>query len=85
MRDIADDFVWRLRVVPVGAGDGGIQSDGTVGEDFVAGVLGAHRVCVRTIVDFAEEEVRSWIGDSGVGGDFSGDAGVVGGADAVEE
>jgi len=63
--------------VPAGGWNGGIQSDDAVGEDVVAGVLGAHRVCVRKIFNFAEGKMRDCCGDGGIGDDFCGDARIV--------
>ena len=62
-------------VVPLGLGNGRVQSVHTIRQDIVAGVLGAHRICVWQIVHFAEISEHYSIGDGGHGGDFCGDAG----------
>jgi hypothetical protein len=71
-------------VVPVGAWPGWIQSCAAVGEDFVAGVLGAYRICVWEIVDIAEREVRDCGGYGGAVRNICCDVGIVDGADAME-
>jgi hypothetical protein len=61
--------------VPMGLGNGRVQSVHTIRQDFVGGVLGAHRICVWQIVHFAEISEHYSVGDCGYGGDFCGDAG----------
>ena len=84
MRSDTGDFEFGIRVVPVGIGAIEIQSCGAVGTDILAGVLGAYRICIWKIVDFAEREVRVGGGDGRTGGYFRRNARVVSGADAVE-
>src|SRR5579864_431833 len=43
-----------VRVVPMGIGSGGIQSADQAGTSVAAGLLGAHRIRVRTLLDLAE-------------------------------
>jgi len=62
-------------VVPLGLGDGRLQSLHTIWQNVAAGVLGAHRICVRQIIHFAEISEHYSFGDCGYGGDFRGDAG----------
>jgi len=84
MRGDAGDFESGIRVVPPGIRAIGIQSCGAVGTDLIAGVLGAHRICVWKIVDFAEREVRVGGGDGRTSGYFRRHARIVSGAHAVE-
>ncbi len=84
MRGDAGDFESGIRVVPLEIGATGIQSCGAVGTDLIAGVLGAYRICVWKIVDFAEREVRVGGDDGRTGGYFRRHARVVSSADAVE-
>ncbi len=42
-----------LRLVPVGIGSVGIQSDGAAGPNFIAGLLGSHRAGIRESFDSA--------------------------------
>ena len=84
MRSDAGDFESGIRVVPLGIGAIGIQSCGAAGTDIIVGVLGAYRICVWKIVDFAEGKVRVGGGDGGTGGYFRRNARVIGGADALE-
>ena len=64
-------------MVPMGLGNGRVQSVHTIWQDFVAGVLGAHRICVWQIVHFAEISEHYSIGDGGHDGDFCGDDGTL--------
>jgi hypothetical protein len=72
-------------MVPVGMGAEGIQSDHSARADVAAGVLGAHRVCVWTVFDFAERAVQYFGSDSRIAGDFSSDGCAFASADAMEE
>ena len=47
------------------------------GKTSLAGLLGAHRICVRQIVHLAKIAEHYSIGDGGHGGDFCGDAGAL--------
>jgi hypothetical protein len=53
----------------------GIQSVYSIRQDVVAGVLGAHRVCLRAAVDFAEARKQHYFSDAWPGVDICGDAG----------
>jgi hypothetical protein len=64
-------------------GASGIQPSGSVGKDVVAGVLGAHRICVWEIVNFAERKMWDRGRNGGAAGNFPGDAGAVGSEDAM--
>jgi len=71
--------------VPVGMGAKGIQPAHSTGEYIAAGVLGAHRICVRAFFDFAERAVQHFESDGGIAGDFSGHAGAFRAANAMAE
>ncbi len=53
-RNAVDDPIRLLRVVPLGRRTVGIQSPDSIGSDFPARVLGAHRIGLRTGFDLAE-------------------------------
>ena len=57
--DFADDSFGELCMVPLGAGDNGIQPSDPVRADFFACLLGTHRVCLRASVDFARSTRRA--------------------------
>ncbi len=42
----------------------------SAGKDFLAGVLGAHRICIRAFVDSAKEAMQHRKSDCGIAGDF---------------
>ncbi len=85
LRHFADDSVLGLRVVPVGTRAEGFQPDHPAWEYFVAGVLGAYRICLRKIFDPAKRAVQRAEGHGRADHDFSGDAGAVFGADKLEK
>jgi hypothetical protein len=58
----------------MGSGAKRIQSNDSIGEDFAARVLGAHRICVRSFIDLAETAMQHWQGHAGIGRDFCGHA-----------
>jgi len=81
---VADDFEFGVRMVPMGTRASGIQPAGTTGKDFIARLLGTHRVCVWTIVDLAEGPMRIRGSIGRIGGDFPGNAGIIGSKNTVE-
>src|SRR5260221_123354 len=85
LRNFAGAAFFGLCVVPVGPGAEGIQPDYSVGDYFAAGLLGAHRVCLRALFHFAEGPVQHLKGDGGPGDYFSGLGGGLRVADVVEE
>jgi hypothetical protein len=62
-----------------------IQSGDSAGANFAAGLLGAHRICVRKIFDFAEAGLLDSDGDFRVADYFSFDAGALDIANAIQE
>jgi hypothetical protein len=72
-------------VVPLGVRAKGLQPDDAAWKHFVARVLGAHRIRLWKVFDFAERPMQRMESDGGVAGDFSFDAGAFLGAHRLEE
>jgi hypothetical protein len=84
VRSVADDFEFGVRMVPLGTRASGIQSARTTGKDFVARLLGTHRVCVRAVIDLAEGPMRNRGRIGWIGGDFPGNARIIGSENTME-
>src|ERR1700722_7252863 len=84
MRGAVASYGPRLRMVPVGRGAQWIQSSHSTGENILAGVLGAHRICVWTSVHPAEEAMQHRKSDRGIAGDFCRHDVVIAPADQLE-
>src|SRR5216684_4443143 len=85
LRGSAGAALFGIRVVSVGMGAEGIQPDYSAREYVAAGVLGAHRICVRALFDFAERAVQHFESDGGSANYLSGDGCAFGSAHAMEE
>ena len=77
MRYFIAAYFCDFRVVPLGLGNARVQSLHTIRKDIAAGLLGAHRICVRQIVHIAKISQHNSVGDGGHDGDFYGDDGTL--------
>jgi hypothetical protein len=62
-----------------------LQPGHSAWEHILAGLLGAHRICVRAIFDLAERPMQHPESHRRVADYFCGHAGFIGAADTVEE
>src|SRR6266404_5387812 len=85
LRNFVGTAFYGVRLVSLGMGATRIQPDHSTRQYVAARLLGTHRVCVRTILHFAERTVQYLEGDSRIAGDFSGHAGAFAAAHSMEK
>jgi len=72
-------------MVPLGIAGFCVQSAGSTRPDFVARLLGAHRIRLRAILNFAERAVQHCEGDRGSRRDFRRNARALSAENTLEE
>src|SRR5215472_14446267 len=72
-------------MVPLGIRAKGLQPPHPAGKHFAAGLLGAHRVCLRKVLDPAKGTVRRAESHGRIAYDLSGHGGALGGPHNVEK